>query len=354
METTNTGGSVAHDGVAEIVCKDGKTLVPSYDTAGTNNISLTCSGGEFAMPQAWPAADHCKAVCDATAAGVPVPAGMTKDAAATDVWEGETLKATCDTAGTFTNTDWSRNEIDLVCGADGQFVAPDPTPECLARPKCGTPPVPAAALGLTPVTAGLVEVEVTKSASYKCSVDGYVTTVGATINIPCLQPDPATPQDYVLPTKWGGVDTQCREAVKCTNPPDAPAATGLTREDAPADGYPEFSSAKYTCTNTAHVFWRNGDKLTGVTEFEVGCQAGGAFDPSPDWVTCDDPNPPRCTNFPTLAAGFPLVRNPSDTETDKLPGKAAEYKCPAADMTSNLGDIVLVSGQLLHFKDDFC
>ena len=63
---------------------------------------------------------------------------------------------------------------------------------------------------------------------------------------------------------------QCREPVQCGSVPEPPRFSGLVAEERPEAGYTEFSSAKYSCSDSSHVLYM-GSEMLSVSEFEVQC-----------------------------------------------------------------------------------
>lgn len=171
--------------------------------------------------------------------------------------------------------------------------------------------------------------------------------MGPTISIPCVQRENGDVElDY--PLAWQGPTMQCRKKISCADPPVPPPATGLAiaAADVPAEGYFEFDSASYSCSDPAKVLWSSeGERVGGDEKFQVACYAGGDFmsEQLVDWPTCDSDDPPRCTE----EHRFQL---PNDTEielveaVDVVAGGSIYYRCKNFPIeTSNLGDLIKVA-----------
>jgi hypothetical protein len=82
--------------------------------------------------------------------------------------------------------------------------------------------------------------------------------------------------------------------------------------------------------------------------FEVACEVGGYFPDLINWPTCEDPNPPLCTNYPDPPGGFFMdIRfGPKSFRKSYLP----TYNRVGFDLTTNIFAVERIYLQSKNFK----
>ena len=83
-----------------------------------------------------------------------------------------------------------------------------------------------------------------------------------------------------------------------------------------------------------------------MTIFEVTCEVGGYFPDLIDWPTCQDANPPNCSNYPPPPNGVPIS---IVEKVPQLPGGYVTYKCSDPSQTSTLGDVIKANLIILKY-----
>ena len=78
-----------------------------------------------------------------------------------------------------------------------------------------------------------------------------------------------------------------------------------------------------------------------MTVFEVQCEIGGYYPDNIYWPTCEDPQPPLCSDYPPAPTGVP-ISIVNETRKPQPPGGSVLYSCTDPTQTSTLGDTIEV------------
>ena len=341
LERVGTG-SVQHASMINFQCTNGKFLQAWSDPDGDNMFNVQCDNG-VPVEHEFPSEEMCQAKCT-SATGLP--AGFL-DPGAVEYIEGETIQISCTDPTHYVSADsWKKKTYGLKCLETAAFEVPAAWPRCDVRPECGVPEAAGPGTGLEPTTPNTTT-PAGELTTYKCNNPIHVTDVGKTIDIQCQHDGGLTDTAYYkFPNAWGAASMQCREPVLCQELPDIPLYSGLEVGVAPAAGYSEFTSANYTCSNSAHLMYM-GDVVMSPMVFNVMCLPPGAFEGGLDWPHCDVANPPRCDQYISVPDGVPVS---IVAETPVLPGGSVTYKCDDPTMTTNLGMEVKVSLNIVGAK----
>jgi hypothetical protein len=74
--------------------------------------------------------------------------------------------------------------------------------------------------------------------------------------------------------------------------------------------------------------------------FEVACEIGGYYPDIINWPTCEESNPPNCTDYPPAPTGVPIS---IVKKVPQPPGGYVNYSCTDRSQISTLGYYIQVT-----------